>query len=299
MQDNEITLSDDDVDRLKEDVGEHLQGSPSNRLKDMCKKIGISMDYVNRLSYDTLESIAYDLVDDINESGYSKKFLEYMMIEDPSGRHRYQRIIDKHNEELAAPGTFHVKSLELTNKIGTETLDASKEPAMAQYVYERILQVIYDAGKGITNHSRTHEKKSENAFRNDMLVTLGTHVKGGITGEGFNKSGKTDILVRHDGSNLFVAECKIWKGESEYIKAIDQLIGYLTLHDSKAALIIYVKNKNISNILETIANTTVKHSNHVRFVQKQYDVWIDYLFHINGDKSRLVKLAVIITHVPK
>ena len=48
------------------------------------------------------------------------------------------------------------------------------------------------------------------------------------TGETFNAEGKTDILIRTDGRNVFIAKCKFWKGQKALHVAIDQMLGYLT-----------------------------------------------------------------------
>ncbi len=42
-------------------------------------------------------------------------------------------------------------------------------------------------------------------------MMVNTHYRGQATGETFNKSGKTDILVRDGDRNVFVAECKWWE----------------------------------------------------------------------------------------
>ena len=44
------------------------------------------------------------------------------------------------------------------------------------------------------------------------LMILSTHF-GRATGEIFNLKGKTGILIRHEKSNVFVEECKFWRGE--------------------------------------------------------------------------------------
>ena len=74
-------------------------------------------------------------------------------------------------------------------------------------------------------------------MRDFLLMTLCTHYPN-TTGETFNKAGKTDILVRHEGTNVFVGECKFWKGIKAFRDTIDQILGYLTWRDSKAAIIV-------------------------------------------------------------
>jgi hypothetical protein len=43
-------------------------------------------------------------------------------------------------------------------------------------------------------------------------------------GETFNFEGKTDILIRVEALNVFIAECKLWKGEKQFLATIDQLL---------------------------------------------------------------------------
>ena len=52
----------------------------------------------------------------------------------------------------------------------------------------------------------------EEDLRYHFLVQLNGAFKGQATGETFNFQGKTDILIRVDGRNVFIAECKFWDG---------------------------------------------------------------------------------------
>jgi len=93
-------------------------------------------------------------------------------------------------------------------------------------------------------HASIHKGKDEEALRDFLIMVLFPHFQS-VTGETFNKSGKTDILIRHEGHIVFVAECKFWSGIKELHKAIDQLLKYLTWRDSKTALICFVENKEL------------------------------------------------------
>jgi hypothetical protein len=53
-----------------------------------------------------------------------------------------------------------------------------------------------------------------------------------VTAEAFNIEGKTDILVRHEGSNLFIGECKVWSGAKGFGETVDQLFRYTGWRDS-------------------------------------------------------------------
>ena len=43
-------------------------------------------------------------------------------------------------------------------------------------------------------------------------MQLNGQYEGTATGETFNGLGKSDIIVRQNTANVFVAECKIWEG---------------------------------------------------------------------------------------
>lgn len=55
-------------------------------------------------------------------------------------------------------------------------------------------------------------KMGEEDLRTHFLVQLNGLYEGQATGETFNFEGKTDILIRVEGKNIFIAECKFWTG---------------------------------------------------------------------------------------
>jgi len=76
-------------------------------------------------------------------------------------------------------------------------------------------------------------------------------------------------------------------------------LGYLTWRDSKAAVVTFVRNKDISSALQSVEDTTPDHPNYLGFVGKEDESWFDYRFHIEGDPNREVKLAVLLIHIPQ
>ncbi|UBF28144.1 hypothetical protein K9N68_09790 [Kovacikia minuta CCNUW1] len=58
----------------------------------------------------------------------------------------------------------------------------------------------------------TFKTIQEESLRTHFLVQLNADYKGQATGETFNSKGKTDILLHVRGENIFIAECKFWKG---------------------------------------------------------------------------------------
>ena len=132
-----------------------------------------------------------------------------------------------------------------------------------------------------------------------MLLILEPNFEGSATGETFNKNGKTDILLRYENSNVFVAELKFWHGKKAYLETITQLLCYLTWRDSKAAVVMFVPNKEFSTVLETIQEATAEHPNHLGFVKEVDEGWYQFRFHINDDPNREVHVAVQAFHLPR
>ena len=144
----------------------------------------------------------------------------------------------------------------------------------------------------------THKSKQEEDLRDSLLVMLDGQFGASATGETFNKKGKTDILLKSkEGENIFAAECKFWTGQEGYLKTITQLLKYLTWRDSKAAVIMFVRNKNFSSVLNAVNISTKKHSNYLSYISNEDDTWFNYLFFLNEDNNRQLKLAVMLYHL--
>ena len=129
-------------------------------------------------------------------------------------------------------------------------------------------------------------------------MVLSTHYKN-ASGETFRVKGKTDLLVPHEDGALFVAEVKVWSGPKSFVGAIDQLLSYLTWRDSKAALVILVRQPGFSEIVSQVPNLIHGHAQWssdvsdgacaARFV---------YRLSLPSDQSRKVRLAVLLFHLP-
>jgi hypothetical protein len=186
----------------------------------------------------------------------------------------------------------------ISNKI-----EFSSVPTMSQVMYYDILKVIYDSGKNMEKKPALYVNKDEEGLRDQFLFVLETRYVGiTATGETFNRSGKTDIILKFadDGSNLFVAECKFWHGAIEFHKAISQLFDrYLTWSDSKVALIFFVQNQNFSNTIDTILDEAAKHPYFKKFTGKRGDSSFSYVFHLPQDKEKDVQLEIMAFHYDK
>jgi len=173
------------------------------------------------------------------------------------------------------------------------------EPTLDNIIYHQILKLIHDVGKEFERLPSLYSNKGEEDLRDHILFVLEPNFEGSATGETFNKIGKTDVLLRHDGNNVFIAELKFWHGKKGFLDTISQLLGYLTWRDSKAAVVMFVGNKNFSQVLDTAKEVICEHENYLGFVSEQDDSWYHYRFHINDDPNREVKLSLMLFHLPE
>ena len=100
-------------------------------------------------------------------------------------------------------------------------------------LYEQALKIIQDMALVMERSPEAFKSMGEEALRQHFLVQLNGQFEGKATAETFNMEGKTDILLREGDRNVFIAECKFWKGPKAFGEAIDQLLGYATWRDGK------------------------------------------------------------------
>ena len=169
---------------------------------------------------------------------------------------------------------------------------------ISNQAYFQIIDKINNFGLELQKLKSLHSKFDEEGFRDFLLPHLNSISKShSATGETFNKIGKTDILIQDNkGTNVFIGECKIWHGEKELLKAIDQLLGrYVNWRDEHTALIIFNKdNKDFSKLLKTAKNTMKIHPNFHSLVKETLNTSISYIFHNVEDKDKKVYLELII-----
>lgn len=190
------------------------------------------------------------------------------------------------------------RNISLKPQVTNET--GNIEYVLEEPTYLDILQVIHDYGKGFEQYPSLSKDKEEEEIRDHFLFVLQPRYNWSAVGEAFNKIGKTDILIRYNNAIAFIAECKFWHGQKLYFDTISQLFDrYLTWRNSKAAVILFVKNKDFSSVLGEVKKSTPNHSNFVRFVDEKDETWLNYVFHINDNPSREVKLAVLLFPIPQ
>lgn len=202
-----------------------------------------------------------------------------------------------------APRTYAVpsvrrKPLPDRPKVPTEG-SFRPEPALPDAEYEHILSIIQNMVLVMERSPHAFVQMGEEDLRQHFLVQLNGQYEGQATGETFNFSGKTDILIRVDGKNIFIAECKIWKGPKALLETIDQILGHISWRDTKAAILLFNRNKNFSGVLETIPQVVEQHPCFKCKITTERETIFRYLFHQPDDPSRELHLTVLAFDVPR
>ena len=172
------------------------------------------------------------------------------------------------------------------------------EPALDMEHYEHILSVISNMVTVMEQSPQAFKEMREEDLRQHFLVQLNGHYEGRATAETFNYEGKTDILVRDGGKNIFVAECKFWNGPAAFTKAIDQILGYVSWRDTKTAILMFNRNKEMSSVLAKIPDAVRGHPNCKAKREYNTETGFRYVLGQRDDSNREVLLTVLVFNVP-
>ena len=172
------------------------------------------------------------------------------------------------------------------------------EPALDIVEYGHILSVISSMVLVMEQSPQAFHGMNEENLRQHFLVQLNGHYEGQATGETFNYEGKTDILIRVDGKNVFIAECKFWTGPSGMRDAIDQLLSYTSWRDTKTALLIFNRDRKMSTVLEKIPDAVKGHTNFKKAVPCDLETGFRFILGHRDDPNREIILTVLTFDVP-
>lgn len=197
----------------------------------------------------------------------------------------YDRIYDDNFQEEESLPVIQKKQLP-----GTKLPDE---------LYTDVLSTLSAYGRDLETKPRVYIGQDEEGLRDHFLTVLGSrYERTTATGETFNRQGKTDILLKDDqGHNLFIAECKWWKGPVVFHSTISQLFdNYVTWRDTKLAVLFFVDNKDFSNVLSQIKSEAEQHPYYLSFLTQKDDTSFSFIFRQKDDAAHEVKLEIMLFH---
>lgn len=218
---------------------------------------------------------------------------------------RARRYIDEHRENMSAKDealaelgistqTSEEGFVEPEKKKEIELPDLEGSSEETQRIRDRtfvdVLDILDSMRVSVERSKKRLRKLDEESLRDIFLGALDSHY-GTATAESFNRGGKTDILLKHDGVNLFIAECKFWRGKAGLKEAIDQLMGNLSSDDSHAALLVFSNRNQGVKIEEKVEEAIKEHPGFQEALSKfqEHDV-----FRFRTSSRVSVKIAVMV-----
>jgi hypothetical protein len=165
--------------------------------------------------------------------------------------------------------------------------------------YQSILKICESMSFVMERSPTVFESAEEEHIRVHYLVQLNGQYQGKATGETFNNIGKTDILIRHENKNVFVAECKFWGGYEAMKKTADQLLGYTTWRDTRTALIIFNRNLDFTNVISEAQRAMKDHQQYKSGPTKESETRFRYTFTHPEDKQRDIMVTLMLFNMPR
>jgi len=167
------------------------------------------------------------------------------------------------------------------------------EPAISAQQYTDILHAIRSWGLAVERLPGTFSPMPEEALRDNLLVTLNSQF-GASGAEWFSRKGKTDILIQQADGAVFIAECKFWSGSGAFVEGIDQLLGYLVWRDTKSALVLFVREGDVSSIIGKADEAIKRHARYKRTTTGGL-----HLLRQEQDANREIEVAIIVVPVSR
>ncbi len=162
----------------------------------------------------------------------------------------------------------------------------------------QIIDYINILGKNLESFKALNVKFDEERYRDYFIPFLNAiSKKHAAKGEVFNRNGKTDILMCDDeGNNVFIAECKLWKGEKYLIDGLEQLLGnYVNWRDEKLALILFNRDvKDFTGTIETAKKSILAHPLCEALVNQRNQTNFTFLFKNPNDPSKKIILELML-----
>jgi hypothetical protein len=147
------------------------------------------------------------------------------------------------------------------------TAGGQREWSLTDAVYERMITTITRFGHALERRPASARLllPDEETLRHWLMFLLSTNYEAPdgselfVGGETINGNGKTDTLIRHQDRNAFIGECKFWHGPKKFGEAIDQVLGCTIWRDTKAAIILFITNRNATAAIDSAGGCLQTH----------------------------------------
>lgn len=165
------------------------------------------------------------------------------------------------------------------------------EPSLTDGQFEALLGDLHRICRALEAMSGLLASLDEEQVRDAVALSLNT-AYGEVGREQFRRRGKTDLHVPAGDGDAFIAELKQWKGAAACTRALDQLFGYVTWRDTHTALLLIIRNKDVTAAVASAMDAIRAHPLYLRDGPVVSGV-PTFMLHKEGDPDREVRLALL------
>ena|GEM_PF-6620941 len=175
-----------------------------------------------------------------------------------------------------------------------ELVGGTGDYILTDAVYMEILDTISRFGSLAERTPSSFQSHNEETLRDFLHAILNGSYELNSAAEAFNRSGKTDILIKFRGGIGFIAECKIWRGASKVPIDLKQLFGYITWKDTKTSLIYFSRNRDPEGTLEKACNAVRAHPSFRDEIENDYKGRASFVVEHPEKNNTFVALELIV-----
>lgn len=171
-------------------------------------------------------------------------------------------------------------------------------PSLALKDYEQILQALPTIAQTMRLSPSILRTMDDAALRAYFLIQLNARYESKSSGETFVSMGNSDLRIRTEGKNIFVAECKFWEGREQFAATLNQLLGDQNWRDVRAAIILFQREQPFTEMCDSLRAIMRSHSSFKRELPQLADTTFLYGFTHHDDRNREFLLTVFAFDVP-
>lgn len=184
---------------------------------------------------------------------------------------------------------------------GTDlALPSGTPPRFADASFEQVLRTVRVWANAVEQHPEAYRQLDEDRISDLLVVTLNAALPG-ANREVYSRGGKTDIFIKADAlptgagpEKVFIGENKKYSGPAAASTALDQLMGYLQVQDTKALLLLLVERSDFQRAQRSVTAALRGRPDFIDEGETPVEGWPLLRFH-RGENVVEVCLATVST----
>jgi hypothetical protein len=214
-------------------------------------------------------------------------------------------IIEEISETIAIPLRQKVEASSVipipleTKKRIKPVMAERKTEKQTEFVLERdnfeaVLTLVDNCCEMFERTPDTYSRLKEEDLRNIILSSLNSVFEGEAVGEAFSKEGQTDIYLKIKKGQVFIAECKFWKGPKAIGETVKQIFKYLTWRNSYGVVILFSRNKGFTDVLNIMPEAITKLPSYAKALKTIEVSHFSAMHHFPDDEKKLVEMHYVV-----